>query len=176
MPYQPVTVDASGKRTFSCFAAAVIVFIIDEDERFLMLSSPGKREREGAWETISGALEADETVLQGAIRETQEEIGIDANVRPLGTVHAHTFCYDDRIQHMISICYLMAYGGGQIRPGDDMHGSQYRWMPLRKIEAIGERIVVPSYDMWLFRRAAELYRLWKHQEIDEGQLGLEPMS
>ena len=149
---------------------------MNEKREFLMLSSPGKRKNEDAWETVSGALEAEETVLQGALRETREEIGIDAKVRPLGTVHAYTFRYDDKIQHMIDICYLMAYEGGSIQPGDDMLGSQYRWMSLQEIEAIRERIVVPSYDPWLFRRAVELYGLWQHQEIDETQLGIDPMD
>lgn len=151
-----------------------MVFIVNRQEEFLMLSSPKKQTR--AWETVSGALEANETILQGALRETQEEIGVDAKVRPLGTVHAYSFRYDEKIQHLISICYLMAYESGQIRPGDDMLGSQYRWMPLQEIEEIRERIVVPSYDIWLFGRALELYKLWGHQEIDKVQLGIEPVS
>ncbi len=141
-----------------------------------MLSSPEKRGRKDCWETVSGALEAGETILEGSLRETSEEIGLDVKVRPLGTVHTYTFHYDNNVQYMISVCYLMEYEGGQIQPGDDMIGSQYRWLSLGEIQAEIEKISVPGKRIWLFKRALGLYRLWKHQSIDLMQLGLNPMD
>ena len=35
-----------------------------------------------------GALEAQETILEGTLRETREEVGQGVKIRPLGTVHA----------------------------------------------------------------------------------------
>jgi len=152
------------------------VFVINEQEEFLMLSCPRKRSRKAAWETVSGALEAGETVLQGSLREVREELGSDVEVRPLGTVHAYTFHYDSEVRYMISVCYLMAYEAGRVQPGDDMLGSEFRWMPLGELQEVIDSVVVPSYDIWLFERAVELYRLWRHQEIDVLRLGLDAVE
>jgi ADP-ribose pyrophosphatase YjhB (NUDIX family) len=127
------------------------------------------------WETVSGALEAGETVLTGALRETREEIGSDARVRPLGTVHAYTFHYDENVQYMISLVYMMAYEGGDIRPGDDMAGSAYKWMSLQELENEKLKLLAPSNQTWVLRRAIELYRLWKDQDVGPAELGLHPM-
>jgi ADP-ribose pyrophosphatase YjhB (NUDIX family) len=140
-----------------------------------MLSSPAKRQQEDMWETVSGALEAGETVLTGALRETREEIGSDARVRPLGTVHAYTFHYDENVQYMISLVYMMAYEGGDIRPGDDMAGSAYKWMSLEELEDKKLKLLAPSSQTWVLRRAIELYRLWKDQDVGPAELGLHPM-
>jgi ADP-ribose pyrophosphatase YjhB (NUDIX family) len=114
--------------------------------------------------------------LEGALREVREEVGPDVQVRPLGTVHAYTFHYDDNVKFMASICYLMAYEGGQVQPGDDMQGSRYRWWSLEELGDDNVTIVVPTDRKWLFRRAIELYRLWNESQIDLRQLGLKPMG
>ncbi len=176
MLHQPIITDVSGKRRFACSAVALVNFIVNEEEKFLLLSSPPERKQEDGWETISGALEAGETVLEGALREVREEVGPDVQVRPLGTVHAYTFHYDDNVKFMISICYLMAYEGGQVRPGDDMQGSRYRWWGLEELENDNVTIVVPTNRKWLLRRTIELYRLWNESQIDLQQLELKSMG
>ena len=160
---QPVISDMYGSRRFACSAAGILVFIVDEKERILLLSHP---QRKGRWEVINGALEAEETILEGAIRETREEIGKDVRVHPLGTVHAYTFRYDANVQYMISLCYLMAYEGGQVLPGDDMKGSQVQWWSLEELADERIKILVPEDQKWIINRAIELYRLWKDQEVD----------
>ena len=37
---------------------------------------------------------------------------------PLGVVHAYTSYDDGYIRYMLSVCYLMAYKGGQVQPRD----------------------------------------------------------
>ncbi len=157
MPGQQPSVTDSEGRQFACFPVAVLVFIIDEDERILFLSHPEQRD---AWQIVKGALEAGETVLEGALRETREEVGPDVQVRPLGTVHALTA--QDSDARAIALFYLMAYEGGQIQPGDDMQGSQFRWWNVEELEAENIEVVVPS-EKWIVERAVELYRLWKEQ-------------
>jgi len=176
MSHQPIITDVSGIRRFACSAVALVNFIVNEEEKFLLLSSPTKRKRENGWETISGAFEAGETALEGALREVREEIGPDVRVRPLGTVHAYTFHYDDNVKFMIGICYLMAYEGGQVQPGDDMEGSSYRWWSLEELEDENVTILAPANRKWLLKRTIELYRLWKEYPIDLQQLGLKPME
>jgi ADP-ribose pyrophosphatase YjhB (NUDIX family) len=136
---------------------------VNEEEKLLLLSPPDLK---GKWGVISGALEAEETILEAVLRETREELGPDIRVRPLGTVHAYTFRCDDNIQYMIDLCYLMAYEGGQVQPGDDMRGSKFRWWSLEELEDESIQIIVPRGQRWLMGRAVELYRLWKDQEVD----------
>src|SRR5688572_13072672 len=95
--HQPIITAAHGKRTFACSAAAVLAFIVDAHERILLLAHPKRR---GEWEVVNGALEAEETILDGVLREIREEVGPAVQVQPLGTVHAWTFWYDDTVQYM----------------------------------------------------------------------------
>lgn len=143
----------NGKRKFSCSAVSVLAFIVDKDERILLFAHS---KRKGEWEVVNGALEVGETLLEGILRE----------VRPLGTVHAYTILFDDNVQYMLSILYLLAYEGGEIQPGDDMRGSQYRWWSIKEFEEAGAKLIVPRDQTWIMQRAIELHRLWKDQSVD----------
>jgi 8-oxo-dGTP diphosphatase len=162
MPNLQPRVTAAGGRQFACSAAAVLGFIVDDQKRILLLSHP---RRPGRWEVVNGALEAGETVLDGVLREVREEAGLAVRVRPLGTVHTWTFRYDDTVQYMISIGYLLAYQGGAVEPGDDMTCSQYRWWRLEEVAAADFQLIVPR-EKWLVGRAIELYHLWNNQEAE----------
>jgi 8-oxo-dGTP pyrophosphatase MutT (NUDIX family) len=155
---QPIITDATGKRKFACSAGGVLAFIVDEQERLLLLSTP---KRAGKWEVVNGALDAEETVLDAVLREVHEEAGEQIRVRPLGTLHTYTFRYDDNVQYMISVAYLLAYEGGEVIPGDDMAGSKYGWFTADEIDSGAVQIIVPQAQMWLFRRAVEMYRWLK---------------
>jgi ADP-ribose pyrophosphatase YjhB (NUDIX family) len=158
---QPFMTNAQGTRHFACSAVAVQAIILNADERVLLLSSP-TRNRLGEWQTISGGLEAAETVLDGVLREVHEEAGPQVQVRPLGVVHAHTFHFDDHVPYMIGIYYLFAYEGGVVQPGDDMRDAQYRWWSIEELIAANVQFR-PSTHLWMLQRAVTLYRLWKDQ-------------
>jgi 8-oxo-dGTP pyrophosphatase MutT (NUDIX family) len=158
---RPFQRSVDGKRRFACFPAAVVVFLIDADERFLLLEHPA---RPGLWEVVNGGLEHGECILAGALRELSEEAGPLVKAKPLGTVHASSFHFDDEIQFMISISYAMLYEGGPIEPGDDMTGSRFLWKSLPDIEAERLPLLVPSTGLWPFRRALEVFRLWRDHE------------
>jgi 8-oxo-dGTP diphosphatase len=156
---QPFVITARGTRRFACSAVALQSVVVSCDEKILLLSSPDRNP--GAWQTASGAMEAGETILDGVLRETREELGADLRLRPLGTVHVQSFHYDEKVQYMIAIYYLLAYEGGEVQPGDDMLGSQYRWWSLAELADEKVKVVVPPGQKWIFERAIELYRLWK---------------
>lgn len=165
---QPPIFAADGRRVFAGSAAAVLAFIIDSEERVLLLSHP---DYPGGWEVISGALEAEETIVEGVLREIREEAGPAVRVRPLGTVHAGTFRYDSAIQYMISIGYLLAYEGGPIVPGDDMAGSAHRWWRMAELHQQRDlKLLVPQGQLWMIGRAIQLYRLWKDEPIPPGYI------
>jgi 8-oxo-dGTP diphosphatase len=156
---QPIVTDTRG-RQFAYSAAGVLAFIINTDEQFLLLSNPKRPE---AWEVMNGALDAGETILAAVLREVGEEAGGAVQVRPLGTLHTYTFRYDDIVQYMISVAYLLVYESGEIAAGDDMQGSEARWVTLDEIERGDVDVIVPQNQSWIFRRAVELYRLLKDQ-------------
>lgn len=147
------------RRPFATFPVAIQAIIMNEKEEFLLLASQ-TREPIGAWQVVSGGLEANETILAGTLREVREEVGPAVAVRPLGTVKAHTFHYDDHIPHMLSIYTLFAYEGGDVVPGDDMTGSAWRWWQVDDLFASGEPLHPSTSDRPLLNRAVELYRLW----------------
>ena len=84
--YQPLIPDASGRRMFAGSAAAILAFIVDVEERLLLLAHP---QRKGEWVVVNGALEAEETIRDGVLREIREEVGAAVRVRPLGTVRLY---------------------------------------------------------------------------------------
>ena len=159
---QPSISNVKGTRSFACSAVALQAVVVNSEEKILLLSSP-TRNQDGAWQVVSGGLEAGETILAGTLREVSEELGSDLRVRPLGTIHVQTFHYDENVQYMIAIYYLLAFEGGEVQPGDDMQGSQYRWWSLAELEDESVKIVVPPGQKWVLKRAIELYRLWKDQ-------------
>ena len=159
---QPFITNLKGTRHFACSPVAVQAVVVSPEEKILLLSSPS-RNADGAWQVVSGALEAGETVLAGTLREAHEELGSDIRLRPLGTVHVQTFHYDENVQYMIAIYYLFVYEGGEIQPDDDMQDSQYRWWSLAELQDLNVNIVVPPGQKWILKRAIELYRLWKDE-------------
>lgn len=161
MPNQPLVTTLSG-RTFPCYPAAALVFIINADEKILMLAHPKRR---GGWEVINGGVDADETLLQAALREVREEAGAEVRARPLGIFHATTFSYDAAVPFMVSLSMLMAYEGGAVIPGDDMRGSQVGWWSVADVHAPDFKLLVPPDMKWQIQRAVECYRVWKDQTI-----------
>ena len=162
---------ANGKGRFTCSPAALLVFIVNENNEILLLSHP---KRKNTWEVVNGVYEGGETLLDGALRETYEEVGSEIRVRPLGTIHAYSFHYDPNIQHMISVCFLFSYEGGDIVPGDDMDGSEYRWWKWDDIVEEDVVISVPPGRKWIIKRAIDLYAHWK--DMDDIELQPELLS
>jgi ADP-ribose pyrophosphatase YjhB (NUDIX family) len=143
---------------------AVQAILVNEREEILLLSHP-IRNPGGQWQVVSGALEAEETVLDGTLREVREELGPAVQVRPISLVHAETFHYDASVRYMIGIYYLLAYEGGPVTPGDDMAGSRYRWWPLDELANPEIKLQIPPDQKWLMRRAVDLYRLWRDETV-----------
>ena len=163
IPAKPSVMSKSGKREFACYPVAVLVIVLDDFDRVLLLCHP---KRPGCWEVVNGALEADETVLEGLMRESREELGSDVRIRPIAAVHAQSFAYDNAVRKMISLVFVAAYEGGTVRPGDDMAGSTIKWVGVAEIVAGEIDVIVPRGQTWLFSRALELYRLWKADPVD----------
>ena len=138
---------------------AMQAVIVNSAEQLLLMSSPT---RKNGWQTVSGAMDANETLLDGTLREIREELGPDLRVRPLGVFHVESFHFDDRVCYMLACYYLLAYEGGEPQAGDDMVGSEIRWWDVDALEATDEPLSIMARP-WLMRRAVETYKLWCQQ-------------
>ena len=156
------TITVSSGRRLACIPAAILAFIVNADERMLMLAHPNSG---GRWEVINGALEHGETLLAGCLREIREEAGGQIQVRPLSLLHGYSCPYDENVLHMLSLCYVLAYEGGDVIPGDDMANSQVRWVSADEIARGEVDVIMPRDVPWLFERAIELYRLLKDRPL-----------
>lgn len=156
MSPQPKILSAKG-RPFATSAVALQAIVMDDHLRVLLMNN-GRRG--GYWQTVSGGLEAQETVLDGTLREVREELGPEIRVRPLGIVHATTFHYDKQVPYMIGLYTLLAYEGGQPIPGDDMVGSELRWWTIDELSQENPPLHLSTH-LWMLRRATQLYPLWR---------------
>ncbi len=147
----PRVTNAAGTRSFALFPAAVLAFIFDSQGRLLLLRKPG---RSGAWEVVSGGLEAGETVKEGLLREVHEELGDAVQLKVMGVLHAGSFQYDAVIS-LISISWLLEYMGGPIVAGDDAAGAEVRWWTREALLRDAPAVRVPR-EPWLLERAFAL--------------------
>ncbi len=160
MEKQPIIVSRGG-RPFPTSAIALQAIVINDAEQCLLLSSP-RRNKQNEWQTVSGGLDAQETILDGTLREVREELG-EVVVRPLAVLHSHTFHYDEDVPFMVGIYYLLRYEGGEVVPGDDMTGSAFKWWGIAELEAAlaqQKASLHLSTHLWMLRRAVELNRFF----------------
>ena len=156
---QPTVVAEDG-RLFAVQPAAVFVFIVRDDERVLLLRQPGAP----GWRSVGGAVEAGETLLGAAMREVAEEVGAGVRVRPVGVAHAWTYRYDDAIRQMIDVAWVMSYDGGDVVPGSDMAGSEWRWWIPEEVEHL--LLHVPEGADWLLQRVLGVYRNYRDGPVE----------
>lgn len=170
MDKQPIVV-SERERPFATSAIALQAIIINEDEQLLLLSSP-RRSTYSGWQVVSGGLEAGETILDGTLREVREEVG-EIAVRPLTVLHSQTFHYDENVPFMVGIFYLLKYESGNVIPGDDMVGSDFKWWGLEELEtAVAQQTISlhVSTHLWMLRRAVQLYRLLANDWVETAVL------
>ena len=161
-------VTAVAGRQFPTYPVAIQALFVNDDARVLLLSSP-RRNRTNEWQVISGGMDANETILEGAIREAHEEAGEQIEIRPLGLIHAQSFTYDANIPYMLSMHYLFHFLGGDVVPGDDMIGSEVRWWSLDELAA-SDIFYHPSTSYWHLERAVQLWKLWSPEPPKNKQL------
>lgn len=163
----PIVETADGSRRLACFPAAVLGLIVDEMDRFLLLSRPDR----GAWQVVAGALEPDESPRDALLRETAEEVGEAVRIQPLGVAHTFQYPYHPSVPVMLSIAYVARYLSGTITPGSDMSGSEVGWFALDEISAGTATLFMPELP-WLCHRALTLARAHPVPSLEE----LEPWA
>jgi ADP-ribose pyrophosphatase YjhB (NUDIX family) len=115
-------------------AVAVTAFILDEDDRVLMI----RRTDSGLYSIPGGGQEVGETIRQTVIREVKEETGID--VEPLRVIGIysdpeHVIGYTDgEVRQEFSICFTARMTGGQLATSDE--SSEVLWIARDDLDAL----------------------------------------
>ena len=118
------TAEVGGRVRQVCPACGYVLYrnpvpgagVLVEMEGGILLIQRGQPPFEGWWALPSGYIEADESVEEAAIRECQEETGLDVELLELFGVYSFP---EGPVQSGIVIFYRARPVGGDLRAGDD---------------------------------------------------------
>ena len=147
----PQVLAASG-RSFACFPASVLAFIVDSRDRCLLLRRPGQP----GWEVFNDPLQAGESVQEAVIRELREKAGPDLRAVYLGVLDTFTLVFDAQLPPAITVCCLMRYLGGAIDLKGDLREAEIRWWDLTELDQID--LAAPRGRWDLLSKAVDLSR------------------
>jgi ADP-ribose pyrophosphatase YjhB (NUDIX family) len=113
---------------------AVSAFIQDDEGRILMI----RRTDNDLYSIPGGQVEPGETLAQAAVRETNEETGIEIEVTGLIGIYSnpgHVIAYDNgEVRQEFSICFRARPTGG--RPNTSDESSEVLWSALQDLPSL----------------------------------------
>lgn len=113
---------------------AASAVVIDDEGRVLL----ARRRDNDLWTIPGGAMEPGETVADCAVRETEEETGIDVEVTRLVGIYSnpnHVIEYSDgEVRQQFSICFACRPTGGE--PADSDETTDVGWFTPAAVEAM----------------------------------------
>jgi ADP-ribose pyrophosphatase YjhB (NUDIX family)/predicted GIY-YIG superfamily endonuclease len=105
----------------------------------------------GYWDIPGGFLEEDEHPEVGAVREVQEETGLEVQLTGLFGFYVDRYSYDDTGDYCLNIYFLAEVVGGQARPADD--AAELAWFAPnelpQEIAFDHARVVLADWARWL---------------------------
>lgn len=165
-PARHPTITTAAGHQLACYPAAVLAFIVDSWDRFLLHRQPGQT----GWEVVSGTLEPGETVSKAVIRGVKEAVGAEFLAIYLGVLDTFTFVFDANLPPLISIGCLLRHRGGELRPGKHVLEAEFRWWELAELDSID--LAVPRGRWDLLTRAVDMSRYLRDaREPEEDALG-----
>jgi 8-oxo-dGTP pyrophosphatase MutT (NUDIX family) len=116
------------------------VVVLNEDKQILLI----KRTDNGNWSLPGGAMDLGESIGQAALREVQEETGIDCELTGLVGIytnpnHVLEYTSDGEVRQEFSVVFTARAVSGQPTPSSE--SSQVVWVSP---EAIDEHAMHPS--------------------------------
>ncbi|HEY7659724.1 MAG TPA: NUDIX domain-containing protein [Actinomycetota bacterium] len=132
-------------QTRSEVSAGGVVYRRTDDGIEIALAARRTRRGELAWGLAKGAIEADESEAEAAVREVREETGLEAEIESdLGEIRYFYVWEGVRVRKRVRF-YLMRMTGGDVA-GHDTEMEEVRWFPLtaalRRATYRGEREVI----------------------------------
>lgn len=121
----------------------VVSAIVVQDRRILLVKR-GRAPYKGLWCLPTGFAETGESIEDAALRELEEEAGIQGKITGLVDVDSCTnYFYGD----LIFVTFEIEYGGGLLRYGDDSVGVEY--FPLQKIPKLAFKSNTKAVDTYI---------------------------
>jgi ADP-ribose pyrophosphatase YjhB (NUDIX family) len=116
--------------TANSIRVAVSAFVLDDADQLLMI----RRTDNDLYAIPGGGLEPGETVTQAAVREVQEETGIDIEITGLIGIYSnpeHVIEYDDgEVRQEFSICFRARPIGGSLRTSSESKEAAWIDQPM----------------------------------------------
>ncbi|MDF2177173.1 dihydroneopterin triphosphate diphosphatase [Aliiglaciecola sp. CAU 1673] len=121
---------------------SVLVVIYDDDHQVLMLQ---RLDDPHFWQSVTGSLEAGETPFQTALREVNEEVGIDIEAQGYALVDCRlvsqyaireAWRYRYAPEVTVNTEYLFALKVKKGQAVELSEHSQYRWLPAKEAAAL----------------------------------------
>ena len=119
--------------------------VVRKDDRVLLVRQAPGHSLQGQWTVPWGRLEAGESPAAAALRETQEEGGVRAEIEGLLGVQELAA----RWEGWIALVYLCRHVEGECRP-DGMETDAARYFNASELAALAEPI--EPWTAWLIRR------------------------
>lgn len=146
------TITTAAGRELACYPAAVLAFIVDSFDRFLLVRKPGQT----GWEVITATLEPGESVQEAVMREVKTAAGPEFLTTYLGVLDTFTFLFDANLPPLVSICCLLRHKGGEIRKGRELREADFKWWQISELDDID--LVAPRGRWDLLTRAVDMSR------------------
>ena len=113
------------------YIVAVAILIFKEDKVLTLMRSPNKDASPLIWESISGRLLEEENPYDAALREVEEECGLEVSIdpRPVDAYKAKRLG-----RNMILIVYKAEYLSGEVTLSSEH--DQFAWRTVEEFETI----------------------------------------
>jgi ADP-ribose pyrophosphatase YjhB (NUDIX family) len=112
-------------------ARLVVSVAILQGDRVVMVRE-GRAHKRGEWNLPAGRVDAAESILDAAIRETREESGLTIRLRSLGGIYIYTSRLGEDVVRFNFIAEALA--GDLTADGDEI--LEVRWMTLDEVASI----------------------------------------
>ena len=135
---------------------SVVSVIFNKEKKVLMFLREGE-EWEHGWEPIKGAVNINETDKEAALREIQEEAGLD-NVRlieKINKVYWGKKPYKKGKIKIRAIAFVFEYLGGEIKLGEPEH-IDWKWMSIEEAKEkvwfeSGRNVLKDAYELFAYK-------------------------
>ena len=131
--------DINMKTPYGDFTLRAAALILDHNQLLV-----AKHDDYDCFYTIGGAVKADETSADAAIREAYEETGYRFAIDRLVYVQERFYSTGDRHHHEVTFFYLMEPNGSHIENGSctDHLNEKLHWLPIDELQKIN---LVPKF-------------------------------
>ncbi|MEQ7124386.1 NUDIX domain-containing protein [Actinopolymorpha sp. B11F2] len=112
-----------------------VTAVVVQDETLLLIHKVDN----DRWALPGGAIDLGESSIQAAVRETQEETGVEIEILGLIGVYTdprHVMRYDDgEVRQQFSLCFRGVPIGGTLRP-QPSETKGVRWVPFEELSTL----------------------------------------